>query len=166
MTQKKTLSRAQGVEAACILFSLNTERSQVEQLANNIKESELLINDSEFFFREWYGFVHAAIVAGLMVHAPNSVLVDYLRSTSNLLKTHGIAKSEAKKFVDTHFAPYMEMLGKEEQQKCPSHFFKAVFNIQVLHQVPPRALALMSATMAMLLSAIADKLEQYDIESD
>ncbi len=162
----KNLSRSQGVEAACILFSLNTKRDQVQELASNIEESGLLVKDKELFCREWYGFVHAAIVAGLMVHAPNSVLVDYLRCTSALLKEHGIAKSEAKNFVDTHFAPYMEMLGKEEQQKCPSQFFKAVFGAHDLQQVPPRALALVSATMAMLLSAITDKLEQYQILSD
>ncbi len=163
---KKVLSRAQGVEAACILFSLNTDRAQVDQLATNINESGLQISDGELFRKEWYGFVHAAIVAGLMVHAPNSVLVDYLRSTSSLLKEHGIPKNDAKSFVDTHFAPYMEMLGKQEQQSCPEYFFKAVFGIESQLQVPARALALVSATMAMLLSAIADKLEQYQIESD
>ncbi len=163
---KKVLSRAQGVEAACILFTLNTERTQVDQLAANIAESGLEINDSGFFRREWYGFVHAAVVAGLMVHAPNAVLVDYLRSTSALLKEHGIPKSEAKHFVDTHFSPYMEMLGKGEQQNCPRQFFKALFNIESLEQVPARALALVSATMAMLLSAVTDKFEQYQIESD
>ncbi len=162
----KTLSRAQGVEAACILFSLNTKLEQVKQLLTNIEENGLKVPDEDFFYKEWYGFVHAAIVAGLMVHAPNSVLVDYLRSTTNLLKEHNIAKNEAKHFVDTHFAPYMEMLGKEEQQKCPSQFFNAIFGIEDLTKLPPRAVALVSATMAMLLSAVTDKLEQYQIESD
>ncbi len=162
----KILSRSKGVEAACILFSLNTKCEQVEQLALNIEESGLKVKNKDYFYQEWYGFVHAAIVAGLMVNAPNSVLVDYLRCTTSLLKEHGIAKSEAKKFVDTHFASYMEMLGKEEQQKCPSQFFKAVFGLENLQQVPPRALALVSATMAMLLSVVADKLEQYQILSD
>ncbi len=163
---QKVLSMAQGVEAACILFSLNTEQAQVDQLAANIAEDGLNVNDIKLFRLEWYGFVHAAIVAGLMVHAPNSVLVEYLRSTSALLKEHGIPRSEAKNFVDTHFAPYMEMLGKQEQQSCPAHFFKVIFGIDSLQQVEPRALALVSATMAMLLSSVADKFEQYQIESE
>ncbi len=165
MSQKK-LSKIQGVEAACILFSLNTESSQVNQLLQNITEDGLKVNNADNFRREWYGFVHAAVVAGLMVHAPNSVLVDYLRSTSTILKEHGIEKSETKDFVDKNFAPYMEMLGKQEQQNCPQYFFKVLFNVDNLEQAPPRAVALMSATMAMVLSAIADKLEQYHIQSD
>ncbi len=166
MPQKKHLSLSQGVEAACILFSLNTEHNQVKQFTANIKETGLNVKDMNFLYREWYGFVHAAIVAGLMVHAPNSVLVEYLRCTTKLLKTHGIDKKEAKLFVDTHFAPYMEMLGKDEKQNCPKHFFKATVGADNLQDVPPRALALVSATMAMLLSAIADKLEQYDISHE
>ncbi len=161
----KKLGKAQAVDAACILFSLNTEPDQVLKMIEQMEKDGFapLSISRELFCREWYGFVHATIVANLMVHAPNSVLVDYLRTTSALLKTRNIPKDEAKNFVDTHFAPYMELVGKEEQKACPEQFFKAVCNIQSLDAVPPRALAFLSGTMALVMSAVTDKLEQYEI---
>ncbi len=165
---KKKLHKAQAVDAGCILFSLNTEPDQlykmIEQLEKDGFASQSI--DKDLFCREWYGFVHATIVANFMVNAPNSVLVEYLRNTSALLKTRDIPKSEAKNFVDTHFAPYMELVGKEEQQACPQQFFKAVCRIETLENVPPRALAFISGTMALVMSAVADKLDNYEILAD
>ncbi len=161
----RKLSRAQAVDAACILFSLNTEIEQIQSLIAQM-ESCGLVSSHELFQREWFGFVHAAIVTSLMVHAPNSVLVDYLRSTRTLLSSRHIPKEEAKAFVDTHFAHYMEILGKEEQKHCPQFFFKKVYDIENIEDVPSRALALISATMAMLISSVTDKIEQYDIQVD
>ncbi len=159
----KKLSRTQAVDAACILFSLNTEPEQLEKLAKQMEQCGLF-DTKHIFQREWFGFVHAAIVAQLMVHAPNSVLVDYLRHTTALLKNRHIPKEDAKDFVDTHFSHYMEILGKEEQKNCPKFFFQKVYALDELKDVPPKALALISGTMAMLLSSVADKMERYDIQ--
>ncbi len=161
----KKLHKNQAVDAACILFSLNTEPEHLFAIIDQMEKDGFAPQsiNRPLFCREWYGFVHAAIVAGLMVHAPNAVLVDYLRNTSALLKTRHIAKNQAKHFVDTHFAPYMEMVGKEDQKSCPKHFFMRVCQLQNLEDIPPRALALISGTMALVISAVNDKLESYEI---
>ncbi len=164
----RKLPRPQAVDAACILFSLNTEPEQLRKMIEQMEKEDFAEKSiqRELFYKEWYGFVHAVVVTSLMVHAPNSVLVDYLRQTSSLLKTRNIPKEDAKFFVDTHFAPYMELVGKAEQKECPKLFFKQVCGIDDLEQVPPRALALVSGTMALVMSAVADKLEQYEILPD
>ncbi len=160
----KTLSKDRAVEAACILFELNTDPQQIMRMATEAGLMEQGI-DKDILCRQWYAFVHAAVVAGLMVHAPNSVLVDYLRSTSALLKKHGIPKKDVKSFVDNDFSPYMELLGKEEQQQCPQIFFQKVCHSENMQAVPSHTLACVAGTMALLLSTIADKLEQYDMQS-
>ncbi len=163
--KKKKLPLAQAVDAACILFSLNTEPAQLVKMIDQMENDSFAPHsiDRNLFCREWYGFVHATLVSSLMLHAPNSVLVAYLRSTTSLLKKRNIPKEQAKNFVDTHFAPYMELVGKEEQNKCPKQFFNAVFHIDEMEKIPPRALALISGTMALVLSAVRDKIEQYEI---
>ncbi len=166
--RKKKLQKNQAVDAGCILFSLNTEPDQVLNMLEHMEKDDFTPKsiDSALFCREWYGFVHAAIVAGLMVHAPNSVLVEYLRNTAALLKTRDIPEEESNTFVDKHFSPYMELVGHSEQKSCPQHFFATVCGIENMENVPPRALAFISSTMALVLSTVTDKLEQYDILAD
>ncbi len=170
---RKIWSRAQSVEGACILFSLNTEPQHVLQLAKQLQDMGLrygksvgILEGERLFCHHWYAFVHASIVSRLMVVAPNSVLVDYLRQTTTLLAQRHIPKREAKFYVDTYFSPYMDLLAKEEQKYCPQLFLKSVYGFENVMDVPPRALALLSGTMAMLLSAVADKLDQYDMQVD
>ncbi len=165
---KKKLPLAQAVDAACILFSLNTEPEHLVKMIDQLEKDGFAPHsiDRNLFCKEWYGFVHASLVSLLMVHAPNSVLVAYLRNTSSLLKKRNIPKEQAKVFVDTHFAPYMELIGKEEQNLCPKYFFKAVFGMEDIEKIPPRALAFVAGTMALVLSAVADKLEQYELLAD
>ncbi len=166
--QRKKLRKTQAVDAACILFSLNTEPDQVLTMIEQMEKNDFAPQsiDRQRFCLEWYGFVHASIVAGLMVHAPNSVLVEYLRTTTSLLSTRQISKEDADTFVDIYFAPYMELVGKEEQKACPQHFFAKACGIENLEDVPPRALAFISGTMALVLSAVTDKLENYEILAD
>lgn len=83
---------------------------------------------------EWLAFVHAVVTAGLMQHAPNSVLAGYLRETGNLLRaaeTDAPAESNnaatagtlaQADFVDGPFAAYMALLGHGEQAGCPELF--------------------------------------------
>ncbi len=167
MTQK-TWSRAQAVEGASILFYINTEREQVLQLAKQLEDMGLKCGrkGEELFCRQWYAFVHASVVSRLMVCAPNSVLVDYLRQTTTLLGHRGIPKAEAKAYVDTYFSPYMDVIARQEPTQCPQLFLKGVYGIEDLQGAPAKAVALLSGTMAMLLSAVADKLDQYDIQVD
>ncbi len=164
----KKLARSQAVDAACILFSLNTDYNQVIKMIEQLERDGFKPKsiNRDLFCKEWYGFVHAALVASLMVNAPNSVLVEYLRNTSALLKKCNIPKSEAKHFVDTHFSPYMELVGQGAQKQCPKRFFQVVCSINELENVPNRALAFISGTMALVMSAVADKLEQYEILAD
>ncbi len=166
--RKKKLQKKQAVDAACILFSLNTEPHQVLNLLEHLEKDGFAPQsiDRDLFCLEWYGFVHAAIVAGLMVHAPNSVLVEYLRNTTSLVKTRPISEEAAQDFVDKHFSPYMELVGKAEQQGCPQHFFAATCGMTQVEDVPPRALAFIAGTMAMVMGAVTDKLEQYEILAD
>ena len=168
MNARRILSSAQGVEAAAILFELNTEPAQLERLGT---ESGLLTTPDtpaqrELFLRQWYGFVHAAVVAGLMVHAPNIVVATYLHSTRYLLKARQQNDDMCETFIDTVFSPYMDLLIRERQQECPALFFRQVCGLERVEDAPPRALAIISAAMAMTLGAIQDKLEHYDIQSE
>ena len=165
---KKKLSLKQGVDAACILFTLNSEKEQVLNLLVQMEKDSFSPNsiDKELFCFEWYAFVHAAVVAGLMVHAPNITLVEYLRQTSSLLQTKGIAIAKTQNFVDQHFTPYIELVGMEDQKLCPERFFQMVCKINKIENIPKKALALISATMALVMSAIADKMDKYEFLAD
>ena len=85
---RKQLGAAQGIEAACILFQLNSKTADILRLAENAGLPSVFIHGLERtrLCAEWRAFVHAAVTAGLMQHAPNSVLVGYLRQTGHLLR--------------------------------------------------------------------------------
>lgn len=166
MTDKKIINRTQGVEAAAILFALNTEPDDVLRLAG---EADLLHGDAKeslgkALCMQWYGFVHAAVVAGLMVYAPNIVVASYLRHTRYLLKgIKGQDDAACDHFIDHIFTPYMELLVSERQKECPALFFRHVCGAQSLEGVPARAAVIISGAMAMTLGTIFDTLEQYEI---
>lgn len=171
----KFLTSAQGVEAAAILFELNTEPKQVMRM---LREADLLDacatdasaapaeDHAQRLCLHWYGFVHAAVVAGLMVHAPNVVTVSYLRSTRYLLKGRSLSDAVCDSFVDTYFTPYMELLVLERLKECPARFFRLTLGLERMEDVPPRAAALVAGAMAMTLGAVFDKLERYDIQAE
>ena len=132
---KKQLGAAQGIEAACILFQLNSKTADILRLAQNAGLPPVFTTGAERarLCAEWRAFVHAAVTAGLMQHAPNSVLVGYLRQTGPLLRAAeadtpgGCAPPESQQpaqtdFVDGPFASYMTLLGHGEQAGCPSLF--------------------------------------------
>ena len=88
MAAKKQLTAAQGMDAACILFELNSKREHIVNLAFGAEIPEACLTEPGAlpdFCAEWRAFVHATVTAGLMQHAPNSVLVGYLRRTGELL---------------------------------------------------------------------------------
>ena len=165
---KKQLSSAQGVEAATILFECNTIPTQVDALAT---ASGIVPEDADAsklmkFRLQWYGYVHAAVVAGLMVHAPNIVMATYLRSTTYLLKKLNISDTVCATFVDTYFSPYMELLLHERQKECPALFFRRYAGVENLDSAPQHGVAMLAGAMAMTLGAIHDKLDNYDIQPE
>lgn len=168
MKTKKTVSCAKGVEIARILWELNTDTAQVVRLG---REAELLDDTTppetiEIFCLQWYGFVHAAIVAGLMQHAPNAVMVAYVSTTQALLLHKGCTQDACHRFIDTVFSPYMQLLAEEKQQQCPAHFFAALHYGDTFAEAPRRAVVCISGAMAMLISAVWDALEGYNMLPD
>ena len=192
---KKQLSAAQGVEAACILFALNTDTEGMVRLAHSalLPPAYLEGQGAICFCAEWRAFTHAVITAGLMQHAPNSVLMAYLRQTGNLLNQASVPLREEdnhtddtaqvgespqatatqglEAFVDGPFAGYMPLLAQGQQSQCPELFCQrlAVETARVRGEATPldnQSMARLAAIMAMLISAVWDKLEQYEILAD
>ena len=183
---KKQLSAAQGVQAACILFELNSKTADIINMASGAQmPGEYLSGQgAEMFCAEWRAFVHAVVTAAVMQHAPNTVFLAYLRQTGNLLNAvrggHGGPENETDEktveaalnaFVDGPFAEYMPLLAQEQQVRCPELFCQRLAvqaaNLRGQATLPDdRAKARLAAIMAMVISAVWDKLEQYDIQAD
>ncbi len=192
---KKQLSAAQGVEAACILFALNTDTEGMVRLAHSalLPPAYLEGQGAICFCAEWRAFTHAVITAGLMQHAPNSVLMAYLRQTGNLLNQASVPLREEdnhtgdtaqvgespqatatqglEAFVDGPFAGYMPLLAQGQQARCPDLFCQRLASETARAKgeaSPPddQSRARLAATMAMLVSAVWDKLENYEFLAD
>ncbi|WP_297827542.1 serine/threonine protein kinase [uncultured Desulfovibrio sp.] len=180
---RKQLCAAQGIEAACILFQLNSKTADILRLAQNAGLPPVFTTGAERarLCAEWRAFVHAAVTAGLMQHAPNSVLVGYLRQTGPLLRAAeadtpgGCALPESQQpaqtdFVDGPFASYMALLGHGEQAGCPSLFCRrladAAPGLAAHLAQDTRVQARLAAVMALVISAIWDKLEDFEILAD
>lgn len=192
---KKQLTAAQGIEAACILFAINTDVEGMVRLAHSAQlPSNYLDGQGAICFcSEWRAFTHAVVTAGLMQYAPNSVLMGYLRQTGNLLhhadqnyaaqpgqnadspensgKSAEKTGTELEAFVDGPFAQYMPLLAQGQQSQCPELFCQrlAMETARVRGEATPldkQSMARLAAIMAMLISAVWDKLEQYEILAD
>lgn len=181
---KKQLSAAQGIEAACVLFQLNSRTEDIRRLVRNIFESAQLSpawlegEGLTRFCHEWRAFTHAVVTAGLMQHAPNNVLTGYLRQTGNLLR-HAAAGAPQRteedaenleSFVDGPFARYMALLAQERQAQCPGLFCRRLAAEQtdcgVFPATDARVQARLAAAMALVISAVWDKLGEYEILPD
>ena len=158
---KRKLTVAEAVKAAAILFELNTGESGVLALAGKAGLPCATDEEKKALMLEWRAFVHAAVLYGLMVQAPNVVVVEYLRVTQQMLGSLGYAPKEAEDFVDGAFRAYVDPLVRTRTQECPSVFFRRLLNKDVA-EVPAAAAATVSGVMAMILSAVLDKLEQYE----
>lgn len=162
---KRKLTVAEAVKAASILFELNTGESGVLALAGKAGLPCATEEEKKALMLEWRAFVHAAVLYGLMVQAPNVVVVEYLRVTQQMLGSLGYAPKEAEDFVDGAFRSYVDPLVRTRTQECPSVFFRRLLNKDVA-EVPAAAAATVSGVMAMILSAILDKLEQYEFGTE
>ena len=107
---KKQLTVARAVEAAGILFELNSGRQGVLAMAERAELPHASPDEEKKLLREWYAFVHAAVLYGLMVQAPNIVVVEYLRATQDILARLGFTPAEATTFVDDAFRAYVDPL--------------------------------------------------------
>lgn len=166
--KRKKLSCALGVRTGLVLYALNTDRNallrqaDVAGLFNGIPPEQLL-DTRQRLLEEWRAFVHAAIVYGLGHRAPNIVVANYLRTTRALLAEQGYNPKTAEAFIDGPFRVYMERLMEEKHKDCPVIFLRRVYALDNTQAVPSHALAVFSSLMAMLISAVIDKLDQYEI---
>ena len=162
---KRRLSVAEAVRAGSILYEWNSKPVGVLALA---RQAELPCSDpgaEKALLREWRAFVHAAVLYGLMIQAPNIVVVEYLRVTQDMLRHEGYTPDEAERFVDEAFRAYVEPLLRTQTKECPAVFFGRLIGRE-LADVPPRAAAVVSGVMAMIFAAVLDKLEQYEFAAE
>lgn len=162
---KKKLTVAHAVEAAGILFELNTRESGVMAMAQKAELPCGTAEEKSRLMLEWRAYVHAAVLYGLMVQAPNVVVVEYLRVTQDMLGRLGYSPEEASDFVDGAFRSYVDPMVRTQTQECPAVFFRRLLDRSV-EEVPQNTAAMVSAVMAMIMSAILDKLEQYEFGVD
>ena len=169
--RKKRLSAAQGTQAACILFELNSRAPAILGMARQalLPEEYLREPGAALLCDEGRAFIHAVVTAGLMQHAPNSVLLAYLRETGTLLALdvpQGDVRLED--FVDGPFARYMPLLAQGRQAQCPELFCTSLAAALAAARgtapaLDDRVQARLAAVMALVISAVWDKLEQYEI---
>lgn len=178
MSERRRLSAADGVRAACILFALNTEQDATLRMLGHCGfPPELLHADAAALCTEWRAFVHAAVTAALMRHAPAEVVLEYVRRTRHLLgetpapdtrpeTSAASGPSDAlDRFVDGPFAAYMPLLAQADPQACPGLFYRRTGAAQP----QPEALAVqarLAAVMALLIGTLSDKLDAYDIQPE
>ena len=158
---KRRLTLAQAVEAAGILFELNTEPKAALAIAARAGLPCATEEEQKAFLWEWRAYVHAAVLYGLMVQAPNVVVVEYLRVTQDMLQRLGYGSEQAADFVDGAFRAYTDPMVRTQTQECPDVFFQRLLN-KPMEEVPAQTVAMISAVMAMVMSATLDKLEQYE----
>ena len=158
---KRRLTLAQAVEAASILFELNTEPKAALAIAARAGLPCATEEEQKAFLWEWRAYVHASVLYGLMVQAPNVVVVEYLRVTQDMLHRLGYGSEQATDFVDGAFRAYTGPMVRTQTQECPGVFFKRLLN-KPMAEVPAQTVAMISAVMAMVMSATLDKLEQYE----
>lgn len=156
---KRQISVAEAVQAASILYELNTKRDAILALATKAELKPA--GGEESLLYEWHAFVHAAVLYGLMVQAPNIVVVEYLRATQTMLQSNGYSYDDALHFVDDAFSAYVKPLLHTQTQECPTIFFRRLEGKEI-SDVPSFSVALISGVMAMLFATVLDKLEMYE----
>ena len=154
-TEKKILSPEQAVQAACILFELNTREQDLLEMAQRAGVPCGDDASRRALTREWYGFVHAAVVYGLMA--------EYLRSTRTLLsQMAGYTPEQIESFIDDTFSSYIRLMAQNQQKQCPSLFYQRLVGEGALETLPKERVAFLSGMMAITMCAILDKLGQYE----
>jgi len=158
---KRKLTLAQAVEAACILFELNTEERGALAVAAKAGLPVANAEEQAAFLWEWRAYVHASVLYGLMVQAPNVVVIEYLRATQDMLRRLGYSAEQSTEFVDGAFRAYTDPMVRTKTQECPAVFFRRLLDKDIA-DIPAPSVAFISGVMAMIMSATLDKLEQYE----
>lgn len=175
----RALSQQEGAQAACFLFELNTKETDVLEIAERAglapgtplvcprDGAEAAVVEKAVLLREWYAFVHAAVVYGLMAEAPNAVVADYLRATRELLATlAGYDTARIDDFIDDAFAGYIQLMARNQQKECPARFYRRVLGAEDITLLPPERVGFLSGIMAITMCAVLDKLGQYTFSVD
>lgn len=166
-SEKKTLSPEQAVQAACFLFELNTREQDILEMADRAGIPHGDAPSRKALLREWFGFVHAAVVYGLMAQAPNMVMAEYLRSTRSLLgQTAGYSPEEIESFIDETFSGYIRLMAQNKQKLCPALFYQRLLGTESLESLPAERVAFLSGMMAITMCAVLDKFGQYDLAAE
>lgn len=184
VSDRRRLSAAEGVQAACILFALNTEEAAILHMLRQCGfPSALLQEESAGLCTEWRAFVHAAVTAALMQHAPAEVVLNYLRQTHQLLGDaaarsfsataahekrilpENLSAEAVASFVDGPFSAYMPLLAQAGPQGCPALFYRRS-GAELPQSEALAAQARLAAIMALLISTLNDKLDAYDIQPE
>lgn len=166
-SEKKILHPEQAVQAACLLFELNTREQDILEMADRAGIPHADAPAREALVREWYGFVHAAVVYGLMAQAPNLVMAEYLRSTRTLLEqTAGYSPEAIESFVDETFSGYIRLMAQNKQKLCPALFYQRLLGTESLESLPAERVAFLSGMMAITMCAVLDKFAQYDFAAE
>lgn len=166
-SEKKTLGPEQAVQAACFLFELNTREQDILEMADRAGIPHGDAPSRKALLREWFGFVHAAVVYGLMAQAPNMVMAEYLRSTRTLLEqTAGYSPEEIESFVDETFSGYIRLMAQNKQKLCPALFYQRLLGTESLESLPAERVAFLSGMMAITMCAVLDKFGQYDFAAE
>jgi len=159
--KKRKLSLAEAVDAARYLFEINSGEEGVLALAQKAGLGADAPEQKARLLEEWRAYAHASVLAALMECAPNVVWMEYERSTQPMLGGLGYTREQGEAFVDGPFKAYAGLLFSGRAKECPGLFFQRAAG-KKMEDLPPRGAALMAGAMAMLLSALLDKLEQYD----
>lgn len=176
---RRRLTAAEGVQAAGILYDLNTEQAAILRMAEGCGFPPDLLQGAAArrLCDEWRAFVHAAVTAALMQHAPTGVVLAYLRQTHSLLsgdpaeaasrpQPATLRADELNAFVDGPFSAYMPLLAQGKPQACPALFCRRA-GLELSPEAGGLAVqARLAAVMALLISTFNDRLEAYAIQSD
>ncbi len=161
--EKRLLTPEEAVRAACILFELNTGEQDLLDMAGRAGIPCAEEAERKALVREWYGFVHASVVYGLMAQASNQVMAEYLRCTRTLLaQTAGYTPEQIESFIDETFSGYIRLMAQNQQKECPALFFRRLVGEGSLEKLPKERVAFLSGMMAITICAILDKLGQYE----
>ena len=153
-TEKKILSPEQAVQAACILFELNTREQDLLEMAQRAG-----VPCGDDASRR----ALTAVVYGLMAQASNQVMAEYLRSTRTLLsQMAGYTPEQIESFIDDTFSSYIRLMAQNQQKQCPSLFYQRLVGEGALETLPKERVAFLSGMMAITMCAILDKLGQYE----
>ena len=158
---KRRLSLAEAVDAGRFLFEINSAEEGVLALMRQAGLACDAPEERARLLEEWRAYVHASVLAAFMECAPNAVWLEYERATQPMLRRLGYGKEQGEAFVDGPLKAYAELLFSGRAKECPALFFLRAAGKQ-MRDMPPRCAAVLAGAMAMLLSALIDRLEQYD----